>query len=246
VSTADYYERYWTLDGYGPLEGSGISAAVDEVVREYVTPSSEVLDVGCGNGRAGGPLVSSRGARYIGVDISHTAVAAARELGLDARVIDDASALPFEADRFDFVLSVEVLEHLFRPDLAVAEIARVLRPGGTALITVPNVAYWRHRVDLAVLGRWNPYGDDQSVEAPWRDPHIRFFNRASMGRMLDQSGFATVDVRGHGGAFLRDLPGLRRLGRGNVSRGYAGLERLCPALCASRLHAIASHGAVKR
>jgi SAM-dependent methyltransferase len=218
---------------------------VDRLVREYVSPSSAVLDMGCGNGRAGGPLVLSCGGRYVGVDVSHTAVAAAREIGLDARVIEDASALPFAAETFDFVLSIEVFEHLFRPDLAVAEIARVLRPGGTAVITVPNVAYWRHRVDLAMFGRWNPYGDDQSVQAPWRDPHIRFFNRTSLARMLDQSGFDSVAVRGHGGALLRDLPGLRRLGSGNVSRGYLALERVVPALFASRLHAVASHGAVK-
>ncbi len=183
----------------------------------------------------------SCGASYVGVDISHTAVAAAREIGLDARVIEDATALPFAADTFDFVLSIEVFEHLFRPDLAVAEIARVLRPGGTALVTVPNVAYWRHRVDLALFGRWNPFGDDQSVQAPWRDPHIRFFNRASLARMLDQGGFESVDVRGHGGAFLRDLPALRRLGRGHVSRAYLALERWVPALFASRLHAVATH-----
>ena len=238
MSTADYYERYWTVDGYGPLEGSGIPPA-GGLVRECVTPESHVLDMGCGNGRAAGPLLVSCGARYVGIDISHTAVAAARELGLDARVIEDAAALPFEADTFDFVLSVEVLEHLFRPDLAAAEIARVLRPGGTAVITVPNVAYWRHRVDLALLGRWNPYGDDQSVQAPWRDPHIRFFNRGALARMLGQSGFASVSVRGHGGGLLRDFPALRRLGRGSVSRGYLGLERSAPALFASRLHAVA-------
>jgi hypothetical protein len=104
---------------------------------------------------------------------------------------------------------------------------------------VPNVAYWRRRVDLALFGRWHPYGDDQSVQAPWRDPHIRFFNRGAMARMLRQSGFGKVEVRGHGGAFLRDVPVLRRLGRGSVSRGYRAFERLAPALFASRLHAVA-------
>jgi 2-polyprenyl-6-hydroxyphenyl methylase/3-demethylubiquinone-9 3-methyltransferase len=242
MSVNEYYERYWTTEGYNLPNGSGITPVVRDLVCNLVTAGSSALDLGCGNGRTGGPLLLSCGADYIGVDISSTAVAAAQRFGLNARVIDDASTLPFESGSFDFVLSVEVLEHLFRPDLATREIVRVLRPGGTAVVTVPNVAYWRRRTDLAVLGRWNPTGDDQSVEAPWRDPHIRFFQMSALQRMLEQSGFGAVKVGGDGGSLLRDLPGLRRMGRGGVSRFYGYLEHLMPALFALRLHAVATRG----
>jgi SAM-dependent methyltransferase len=240
MNTTEYYERYWTEDGYNPAGGSGAGSKIGQIVRDHVTAGSCALDMGCGNGRTGGPLLLSCGASYVGVDISRTAVASARTLGLDARVIDDASSLPFGPGSFDFVLCMEVMEHLFRPDLAAAEIGRVLRPGGTALITVPNVAYWRRRVDLSIFGRWNPTGDDQSAQAPWRDPHIRFFQLSALRRMLEQSGFTDVRVGGHAGAVLRDLPGLRRLDRGHVSGLYKRLERTMPALLAGRLHATAT------
>lgn len=240
MSATEYYDRYWTVDGYNPPGGSGVAAQVGQIVRERLTAGSRALDMGCGNGRTGGPLLLNRGATYIGVDISRTAVAAAREFGLDARVIEDASALPFESASFDFVLCMEVLEHLFRPDIAAAEIARMLRQDGTALITVPNVAYWRRRIDLAMFGRWNPTGDDQSAHAPWRDPHIRFFQVSALRRMLEQSGFDAIKIGGHGGAMLRDLPGLRQIGRGGVSQFYTRLERVMPALFAGRLHAVAT------
>jgi 2-polyprenyl-6-hydroxyphenyl methylase/3-demethylubiquinone-9 3-methyltransferase len=242
MSATEYYDRYWTADGYNPPGGSGTPDQVRRIVGQYVTAGARALDLGCGNGRTGGPLLLNCGALYIGVDISRPAVTAAREFGLDARVIGDASLLPFESGSFDFVLCLEVLEHLFRPDLAALEIARVLRPGGTALVTVPNVAYWRRRADLAIFGRWNPTGDDQSVQAPWRDPHIRFFQASALRRMLQQSGFDQVVVGGHDGGVLRDLPGLRSIGRGGVSRLYSRLERALPTLLAGRLHAVATRG----
>jgi 2-polyprenyl-6-hydroxyphenyl methylase/3-demethylubiquinone-9 3-methyltransferase len=240
MSTSEYYERYWTPDGYNLAGGSGVTAQVRRIVLERVTASTRALDMGCGNGRTGGPLLLDRGASYTGVDISQTAVAAAREFGLDARVIEDASSLPFDSGSFDFVLCMEVLEHLFRPDFAAAEMARVLRQGGVALITVPNVAYWRRRIDLAMFGRWNPTGDDQSGHAPWRDPHIRFFQISALRRLLGQSGFDQIEVGGHDGGVLRDLPGLRRIGRGGVSHLYRRLERAAPSLFAGRLHAVAT------
>jgi methionine biosynthesis protein MetW len=243
MDTTDYYEQYWSIDGYNLPEGSGVTPQVSRIVQSRVPAGAFALDLGCGNGRAGGPLLLSRGATYVGVDISRTAVAAARDLGLDARIVEDASILPFESGAFDFVLCLEVLEHLFRPDRAAAEMARVLRPAGTALITVPNVAYWRRRADLAMLGRWNPTGDDKSVQAPWRDPHIRFFQLSALRRMLEQSGFDGVDIGGDGGAVLRDLPALRHIGRGGVSKLYERLEGIAPALFGLRLLAVATRRA---
>ena len=49
---------------------------------------------------------------------------------------------------FTVVVCFEVLEHLFAPHLAVAEMHRVLEPGGVLIATVPNVAYWRRRLDF--------------------------------------------------------------------------------------------------
>src|SRR5581483_8007533 len=100
--------------------------------------------------------------------------------------------LPFADDSFDFAVSIEVLEHLFEPQKAIAEIHRVLRPGGKLIVTVPNVSHWRNRVDLGVFGRWNPRGDHLSASQPWRDAHIRFFTVRTLGKLVEGCAFEIV------------------------------------------------------
>ena len=232
-----YYDTYWSESGFNP--GADLTTSLRTLLETHVPPGARCLDVGCGNGSTAGPWLVRRGCGYVGVDVSETAVRQAVALGLDARLVEDAVALPFEDGAFDVALAVEVLEHLFAPHLAVAEILRVLRPGGVLVATVPNVSYWRRRLDLAALGRWNPFGDDLSVEQPWRDPHIRFFNPSSLRRMLLAAGFQQVAVEGQGGAVLRDLPLTRRLWRGRPSPLYAVAERCLPSLLGLRVGSVA-------
>lgn len=172
--------------------------------------------------------------------MSAQAVEEARVLGLQAGRIDDAGRLPFDDGSFDVVVCIEVLEHLFAPLDAVREMARVLRPGGLLIVTVPNVAYWRRRVDMVLLGRWNPVGDDRPVSEPWRDPHIRFFNPGSMRRMIAVPGLSPVVVGAHAGGVLRDVPWLsQRLRHGEASGPYRWLESVLPSLFGATLHAVA-------
>jgi SAM-dependent methyltransferase len=62
---------------------------------------------------------------------------------LSANVFGDAVRLPFPDATFDLVLAVEVLEHLPDPATAIDELARVARPGATALLSVPSEPLWR-------------------------------------------------------------------------------------------------------
>jgi SAM-dependent methyltransferase len=137
------------------------------------------------------------------------------------------------------VICIEVLEHLVRPDAAAREMLRVLRPSGKVIATVPNAAYWRRRADLALLGRWNPLGDDESAFRPWRDPHLRFFGRGNLEGLLCEAGFRMVTVGGHGGSWLADVPFMRRLmkrdGPGPI---YSRLIRRAPSAFAQHFHAV--------
>ena len=145
-----------------------------------------------------GVWLTRNGRKYTGVDVSEEGVSLAQSIGLDARAIEDAASLPFDSATFDVVLCIEVLEHLFTPHLAAKECARVLRPGGILLATTPNVAYWRRRLDMVLFGRWHPDGDHLSVEQPWRDPHIRFFNPGALRQMCTtpaSSPFVSADTR---------------------------------------------------
>lgn len=236
TAIGSYYDEYWEVDLYP--EGSGLAEDVQGLLEPHVAAGSRCIDVGCGNGRVTGEWLQDRAGSYVGVDVSSVAVEQARAIGLNAQVIDDAASLPFPDGSFDVAVCVEVLEHLLRPDFAVAEIARVLSPSGVLVVTVPNAVFWRRRTDL-VLGRWNPGGDDRAILEPWRDPHLRFFTLRALEAMLTGAGFSSVQVGGHGGAFVRNLPAVRRLGRGGVSGGYRRLERRAPSLLAARLTGVA-------
>jgi SAM-dependent methyltransferase len=227
-ATQDYYETYWSAEGHCPV--GAISDDVRRVLAHHVGHADRCLDVGCGDGRTAGVWLRDHAGAYTGVDISANAVEMARVAGLDARCIDDAAELPFGDASFDVVVCLEVLEHLFDPQLAAAEIARVLRPGGTFIATVPNVSHWKTRLDLAVRGRWNPRGDALSVAQPWRDPHLRFFTADSLARMLRGGGFAAVAVSGRQGSIARNVPRLERFARTEPGPIGRALIRRLPVL----------------
>jgi 2-polyprenyl-3-methyl-5-hydroxy-6-metoxy-1,4-benzoquinol methylase len=106
-------------------------------------PAGTVLDVGCGRGDLGALLVG-RGWRVTGIDPSEHACRVARRRGIDARrgTLDDVE---LEPGAFDAVVFQHSLEHTADPRGALVEVARVLKPGGLVLVTVPNFACWQRR-----------------------------------------------------------------------------------------------------
>jgi 2-polyprenyl-3-methyl-5-hydroxy-6-metoxy-1,4-benzoquinol methylase len=117
------------------------------LVRRYLdalAPSTRVLDAGCGEG----VLVEDYATRLCieGLDENYSSAFVRRGSLL---------ALPYGDEAFDRVLCLDVLEHLPYADQprALAEIARVLEPGGEALVTVPNLAHLQSRVRFFVSGR---------------------------------------------------------------------------------------------
>ncbi|MCU1594806.1 MAG: SAM-dependent methyltransferase [Frankiales bacterium] len=129
---------------------------VAEQVRRHVTGAADVLDLGCG-----AALVADRLAdlplRYVGLDYGghHIETAARRHAAgapglLQASFVrSDAEHLPFTDASFDVVVWSEVIEHLMRPELAVWEVARVLRPGGVLVMTTNNASEMPLRFPLS-------------------------------------------------------------------------------------------------
>jgi len=220
--SVEYYERYWSTSGLCP-DGANEGTA-GRLMAAHVPAGSKCLDFGCGSGRSAGIWLREHGMGYVGVDVSASAVAMARALGLQAIQIDDG-VLPFEDRAFDVAVAFEVFEHLFEPQRGARELRRVLRPGGLLLTTVPNIAHVRRRIE-SVRGCWNPFGDELSTEQPWRDPHIRFFNARSFRAMLEASGFVVERVGGHEGRLMA------------LAQRWSLGERLHPLL-GLRLHAVA-------
>jgi SAM-dependent methyltransferase len=211
VNSKNYYEHYWNAGGYNPRR-EDTPESLRLLFQRYVGANDDCLDLGCGDGGTSGVYLAEHSQSYLGVDVSEAAIKVAQARGLNAMRIDDASVLPFEAESFDVVVCSEVLEHLFEPQFATAEAFRVLRPEGRLIVTVPNAAYWRDRVD-ALFGVWQPGGDDRGRAEPWRSPHIRFFRPVTLKRMLLGAGFDHVEVSGLPSPLLGRVPQLRRIAR---------------------------------
>lgn len=135
-------DAFWRQGGYEyPTRRDVLyNAALDDHVRQVAEagPWPRVLDLGCGvrplpPGLAGGGVVRA--------DLSVEAVRRARAVdaaaGRSFATVDGAQ-LPFPDGAFDLLLFVEAIEHVLHVDRVLDEIARVLRPGGTLLVTVAN------------------------------------------------------------------------------------------------------------
>lgn len=103
-------------------------------VERWVAPHLEgvILDIGCGN-RWLEPLVAGRG-QYVGLDSLMTGAAL---YGARPDLFADAAVLPLRDNSIDCVVLLEVIEHLEHPRRALQEIARVLKPGGRLLLSMP-------------------------------------------------------------------------------------------------------------
>jgi SAM-dependent methyltransferase len=145
-------------------------------------PSGWVLDLGCRDGSLALEL-GLRPGRTVCVDIDPDALAVAATSGfLSACRIDLWRALPFADGSFDLVVAGEIVEHVPFPADLVAEVARVLRPGGKFIGSVPNAFRLKNRIAFAA-GRW--------FEA---DPtHLRYFS-PSMLRALLGRHFAEISI----------------------------------------------------
>lgn len=119
-------------------EGTGADARDPAVATIVAAAPARVLEVGCGWGELAERIRAETGAEVAAVDLSPRMVELARQRGVDAQVAD-VQALPFPDDAFDAAVAAWMLYHV--PDIprGVAELARVLRPGGL-LVAITNSA----------------------------------------------------------------------------------------------------------
>jgi SAM-dependent methyltransferase len=132
----------------GPL--SGRLALLSAAVGRHARVGDRVLDLGCGTGELARSLAAA-GLRVTGCDISRNMLvhAAARDsTGCHAwvRLEPGWRSLPFKPATFDLVVAASVIEYVTEPGAVLRECARVLRPGGVVLYTVPDL---RHPVRWA-------------------------------------------------------------------------------------------------
>lgn len=154
-----------------------------DVMRAAARLRGRVLEVGAGRERRRGSLIPARDSvdRWVTVDVSANA-------GPDVRA--DVTRLPFGAASFDAALCLEVLEYVRDPASALREIARVLEPGGTLVVSVP----FMHRQDTR---------DDL-----WR------VTGQGLRQWLDGSGFVVDELFSQGGGLAVGANVLRQIAVG--------------------------------
>ena len=147
-------------------------------------PGHRLLDVSCGVGALLW-LAARRGVTAYGIDLSAEAVRVASRLVPGASVVvADAESLPWPAGTFDRVSNVGSIEHYLHPERGVAEMARVLRPDGRALILVPNTFCWQHVLYVWRNGR--VFDDGQPIQ--------RYADRAQWEHLLTEHGLRVERV----------------------------------------------------
>jgi len=163
-----------------------------EAVRRFLDalpPHTRVIDAGCGEG----VLVDEYSSRLdiVGVDANYSS---------DRVTHGSVTALPFGDASFDRALCLDVLEHLSYEEQprALAELARVLKPGGELLVSVPNLAHLQSRIQFLLRGRLIRTASE--VKHPGDRPageYIRLAERAGFTLTARRGIFPTVPVLTH-------------------------------------------------
>jgi SAM-dependent methyltransferase len=142
-------------------------------------PTARILDVGCGDGFHLG-LLKAHGEpqwRLEGIDFDRRAVEAARGKGLTVHH-GDLGAAGIEDSAYDVVYTLQTIEHVAHPDLFLAEINRILKPGGRLVVVTDN----NESVDFAMFKghHWGGYHFPR---------HWNLFSAESLGRLARDAGF---------------------------------------------------------
>jgi SAM-dependent methyltransferase len=177
-------------------------------------PSVSMCDLGCGDGALTARIARAIGAAHVGVvETWQPHVELAQKQGFTVTRDDLNGPLSLPDGAFDVVIANQVIEHLYDTESFVGEAARILKPGGTLVISTENPASW-HNIGALTIG-WQPFslanvsrrktgiGNPLSLapaQAGWEFPmqHHRLFTPKALRELLALEGLRDVRVLGAG------------------------------------------------
>lgn len=170
------------------LENAGTSHAL---IVDLVGYNKTVLDVGCSTGYLA-RVLREHGCKVSGAEVD-VAAAGEAEAYLEKVVVGDLDAMDlaaaFDGETFDAVVFGDVLEHLRDPLSTVRQARLLLSPGGSVIVSVPNIAHGAVR--LALLRGQFPYRPLGLLDST----HLRFFTRDGLEDLMREAGLVMVDTR---------------------------------------------------
>ena len=178
-----------------------------EFLKEYVHKESRVLDIGCGNGRLV-DMFEGMEINYTGIDSSKELIKIAKkERGSKGSFFHaNALELPFDDGTFDTVFSIAVLHHVpseaYRAQF-VSEIHRVLKPGGTCVVTTWNILQWKfakahalHTTKILLGNSKLDFGDLMlTFGKEKRKRYVHALSKSSVRKLFKRNSFVDISVQ---------------------------------------------------
>ena len=206
-SMLDLDDRHWWYRGRRRIIRS-------ELDRLPLPPHASVLDAGCGSGRT---LIELTGYGVVqGIELDPGAADVARARGVGEVRIGRLEELPWDADTFDLITCLDVIEHTPDDRATLTELRRVARPGGWLLVTVP-----------AYQALWSQHDEDNH--------HFRRYSRRMLRAAASESGWVLWRLTSFNSLLLAPAAAVRIAQRWRTSTDYKSDLELGPAWLNSAL-----------
>jgi 2-polyprenyl-3-methyl-5-hydroxy-6-metoxy-1,4-benzoquinol methylase len=165
-----------------------------EIIKYVPRSATRTLDLGCSSGTLGAALKDRQPMSVVGVELMPEYAEDARTRLDEVHCGDVDSVLDAQGStlgQFDCLVAADVLEHLADPWETLRKATRLLTPGATVIVSVPNVRFWLTFWNLLVRRQW-PLRDVGVFDRT----HLRWFTRSDAQALLASAGLEVVAVEG--------------------------------------------------
>lgn len=187
-------ENYGWVTSSSPYSHSYLIPAIISCVQKL--KPRRILDIGSGNGSLSSVL-NKAGYYVAGVEYDKEGYRISKENNprinyYNMSVYDETDTLMSNEDRFDCVISTEVIEHLYTPKSLINFASNVLVSDGVIVLTTPYHGYLKN-LAISLVNGW-----DKHHTSLWNGGHIKFWSRNTLEQLLNENGFKIIEFKGVG------------------------------------------------
>lgn len=192
-----YHRENYVIDKICPLWA-------DYQVVQLIKPASTILEIGCATGYIGKFLKEKRNCKMFGIEIDKESAELAKPY-YEKIVVGDVeneetliqlsdAKVPFGTEAlatFDYILCMNVLEHLINPKKVLVNLKKFLKPNGSLIACMPNIAHWSIRLKL-LFGNFDyekGVFETDHGKGIMDETHLKFFTLKTMKRLITDSGY---------------------------------------------------------